>query len=309
MILDYISAKGLDQALQAISENPKHAEIIAGGTDSFLRFTKEQRTRIVVDIGRIRNLDFVKREGEWVEIGAATPLSKILSIPWLLKEVPSIGEAFSRVGSPQIRNQATAVGNIMTARAVANVRVWAVSVGASLKMRDIEGERGILVEELDAGARPAGRGRIAVSLTIPLNEATRTSSYQCFTPRKGFSYASATASACIQIEGGSFSSVILAASPIFPSLKKTSRTKPCTTCGGSCRICKIVRLTGLEQDLAGRKAVEAEIEEVCNVFDWDQIPMRDSLVNGPAEYRRHLLKVLSRRALIKALKRKEVRSQ
>jgi carbon-monoxide dehydrogenase medium subunit len=304
MIIDYVVVRSVDEALAILVNYPDQARILAGGTDSFSQLDRAERKVVAVDISRARELSRVDRNSHCIEIGAAATLSHLLRIPWLVEEFPALIEAISKVGSPQIRNQGTLLGNILTGRAAANARLCVTSVGALLEVRGPKHERRIGIENdgLGYSSYKLKNDEIAVSLVIPLEPSTRASAYRCFTPRKGFAYASASVSASLSVNEGKIEGANVVASPILPASAKLDM-KPCNTCAGSCRICEVKHLPELEQDLVGRPAKEKEIDHVCSAFDWQAIPMRNSLINGISDYRRHLLRVLSKEALTTALYR------
>lgn len=302
MIADYLFPRNLEETLSMLLSDPGRASILAGGTDRFSQLRRDERAVVVVDISNAEDLNHLDYNDQEIEIGAAVTLSRLLKTTPLMAEAPALAEAVSRVGSPQVRNQGTVVGNILTGRAAANARVATAALGAFLKVRGPHSERNIEIDKLDDRGSKLKNTEIAVSLVIPRSAGVRASAYHCFTPRKAFSYASASVSASVTLDGGKFSSVSLVASPILPSLARLDM-KRCNSCAGSCRICRVVHLSKLEQDLVGRPATEEEIEQACTPFDWGSIPMRDSLINGVADYRRHLLKVLSKRALASAVSR------
>ena len=309
MIADYVIVRELEETMSILSKYNGKARVLAGGTDSFSQFVQSRKKIVVVDISNSKDLNYISFDDKGVEIGAAVTLSHLLKTVQLVQKVPALVEAISQVGSPQIRNQGTLVGNILTGRAVANGRMCAASLGAFLKVRSPDRERNIGIDKLDERGYKLRNNEIAVSLVILTNKSVKASAYKCFTPRKGFSYASACVSASVTLDAeGDFVTVNLLASPILPSSAK-SRMKPCNSCAGSCRLCRVVRLSQLEQNLVGHPAREEEIENAFNMFDWESLPIRDSLINGTSDYRRDLLKILSKRALASALYRHQQISQ
>ena len=300
MIIDYVLVKSLAEALAILVKNSGKVRILAGGTDTFSQLALDKRDVVIVDISRAGDLRHIDFNEDQIEIGTAVVLSRLLKNNKLLTEVPALVEAVSRVGSPQIRNQGTVVGNILTGIAVSNVKVSTASMGAFLKVRGPDHERKIEIDKFGITESKLKDDEIAVSLVIPRGASIKASAYGSFAPRKGFSYASASVSASVALDGKKFSRVSLAASPILPSPKKATM-KPCKSCGGTCRICQVVHLSQLEQDLEGRPAREEEIKQVCNMFDWESIPLRNSFINGTSDYRQNLLKVLSKRVLVSAL--------
>lgn len=308
MITDYVLVRSLEEALAIQIKHSDRARILAGGTDSFFHFALDKKEVVIVDISRAGDLCQIDFNEDQIEIGAAVVLSRLSKNNTLLTEAPALAEAVSRIGSPQIRNQGTVVGNILTGLAVSNVRVSAASMGAFLKVRGPDHERKIEIDKVGTTESKLKDDEVAVSLVIPRGDSIKASAYGSFAPRKGLSYASASVSASVELDGKKFSSVSLVASPILPSPKKTNM-KPCKSCGGTCRICQVVHLSQLEQDLEGRPAREEEIKQVCNMFDWERVPLRNSFINGTTDYRQNLLKILSKRVLVSALSRYQERHQ
>jgi carbon-monoxide dehydrogenase medium subunit len=302
MISGYLNVRNVTEALAALANYPGEARILAGGTEAFSQLSQLKQAAVVVDISKATDLNDIDRDNQKIKIGAAVTLSRLLKTTWLEEEFPAIAEAVSRIGSPQIRNQGTVVGNVLTGRAASNVRVCVASMRAFLKVRGPNRERDIDIDDLDNNAHTLADDEIVLSLVIPSTLSAKASAYCCFTPRKGFSYPSASVSSSVAVDGGEFKHVSLVASPVPPTFGR-SDMKPCGSCGGSCRICRVMHVSELEQNLVGRPAKEDHIEQVCSTFDWQSIPMRDSFINGTAEYRCHLLKVLSKKALVSALHR------
>jgi len=302
MIIDYLTPSTLDEAMAALVKQPHRSAVIAGGTEGFADLQKSKKEVVAVDISEVKGLDKISRHKQDSEIGATVSLAQVLQTTWLIKRIPALYEAFFRMASPQIRNQGTLVGNVMTGRAVANGRVCLASMGAYLNVVGPNGRKTIDIDKLGQAKNKVGQDEIAVSVTIPQKSWTKASAYADFLPRKAFAYASASVSAALTVKEGLFESVFLVVSPILPKMKKTEM-KPCYTCSGSCRICRIKHLEEIEKGLIGRREQVQEIEQICDDFDWNKIPMRHSMTNGTPEYRRNLLKVLSKKALNKALDR------
>ncbi len=304
MITDYVVAQSLAQALEAVAENPEKTRVIAGGTDGFAQFDKARRSLVCLDIGQAADLNFILAQDERLTIGAAVTLSRLAKSPEVKDQAPALVEAALDVGTPQIRNQGTVVGNILTNRAVASLRVCSASLGAFLKLKGTGQERDVPVLELAQGKVRLDRSEIAIALVVPGGPGLKASAYRSLRPRRSFSYPSASACASVSVIDGLFGNVGLTASPVLPA-KTAASLRPCLSCAGKCRVCRVVSLSGLAEALAHRPATEDEINRAVADFDWQSLPLRDSVINGPAEYRRHLLQVLSQRALAKAVERSE----
>ena len=132
MIADYLVPRNLEEAMAIQMDHPGRVRFLAGGTDGFSGLSQAARAVVTVDISDATDLKYTNRNSEDIEIGAAITLSGLSRTTWVAEEIPALAEAVSRVATPQISNQGTVVGNILTGRAVANVKVCTSSLGAFL---------------------------------------------------------------------------------------------------------------------------------------------------------------------------------
>ncbi|MEJ5304732.1 MAG: FAD binding domain-containing protein [Ignavibacteria bacterium] len=113
---NYVAPKTLSTALKVLSKN-KNAKILAGGTDILPGFHIESRrfveTELLVDIKKISNLHLIREKKDSVEIGACVTFSEIAENEIIKKYFPLLAKAAESVGSVQIRNRATIVGNFV----------------------------------------------------------------------------------------------------------------------------------------------------------------------------------------------------
>ncbi len=113
---NYVAPKNLNSALRILSEN-KNAKVLAGGTDIIPGFHIESRrffnTELLVDIKKINKLHLIKEFKDVVEIGACVTFSDLAESEVIKKYFPLLAKASETVGSVQIRNRATVVGNFV----------------------------------------------------------------------------------------------------------------------------------------------------------------------------------------------------
>ena len=96
-----------------IKKNPE-VNFLSGGTDLSLIVTKERKDiNSIVYMNSIRELQYIKNNNKYIEIGASTSLIELES--YIQKYYPDFTKILKRYGSPQIRNVATVAGNIATA--------------------------------------------------------------------------------------------------------------------------------------------------------------------------------------------------
>ena len=96
------------------TQNNKQYKFVTGGTDIALEVTKKNNNiNSLIYLGNNKDLNYIKIKKNYINIGSATPINKI--IPILKKYYPSFAEMFNRYGSTQIRNVASIGGNIGSA--------------------------------------------------------------------------------------------------------------------------------------------------------------------------------------------------
>lgn len=104
----------LPEALSILAET--QGVVIAGGTDLIPQSRNRQSLpRELVNLTKVKELQFIREAGSWIEIGACTTLSRIIDAPLLQKKAPSLVQACSLIGSVQTRNRATIGGNAANA--------------------------------------------------------------------------------------------------------------------------------------------------------------------------------------------------
>ncbi|MEW5725267.1 MAG: FAD binding domain-containing protein, partial [Thermodesulfobacteriota bacterium] len=188
------------------------------------------------------------------------------------------------LGSPQIREVATIGGNVVNAQPAADTSVPLVTLGARARLVSAEGAREAAVEELFLGV-----GRSAVNPTrevithflVPACPAPRqASAMQRMSRRKAFTLPLLSSAVRVEMveDGRRFNRVRLAVAPVAP----------------------VPWLAARAQDhLCGAEATLDNISRAAVLAREDAQP-RDSL-RGGAEYRRRMVEVLVRRALVEAL--------
>ena len=93
------------------TQNNKQYKFVTGGTDIALEVTKKNNNiNSLIYLGNNKDLNYIKIKENYINIGSATPINKI--IPILKKYYPSFADMFDRYGSTQIRNVASIGGNL-----------------------------------------------------------------------------------------------------------------------------------------------------------------------------------------------------
>jgi carbon-monoxide dehydrogenase medium subunit len=122
---------------ETITEAAAHVEAgavpLAGGTDLFAQLREGLALARLVDLGRVRGLAGVSREGDAIRIGAATTHAAGSSDPLLRAALPGLADAWSRIATARVRLSGTIGGNLMAARARYEGRLLFGTAGAALR--------------------------------------------------------------------------------------------------------------------------------------------------------------------------------
>ena len=109
----YFAPRYVSELKKIIKQNPE-SKLLSGGTDLSLIVTKDrQDIESTIYMNSIRELNYIKNNNKYIEIGATTPLSDFEK--YIKKYYPDFNKILNRYGSTQIRNVATIAGNIATA--------------------------------------------------------------------------------------------------------------------------------------------------------------------------------------------------
>jgi xanthine dehydrogenase YagS FAD-binding subunit len=103
----------VNDALGLVSKHGKDAWVLAGGMDSLDWFKdRAKKPKVVVDLSQIKELRGIRQQGDGVEIGAMTTLTRIAESSLIQSRYGLLAQAARKVATPQIRNQGTIGGNV-----------------------------------------------------------------------------------------------------------------------------------------------------------------------------------------------------
>ena len=141
---DYAVPATLDEALILLAANPDDAKILAGG-HSLLPAMKLRLAQpaLLVDIGRIKELSYIREEGGQILIGAMTTHYQLESSALLKNICPLLPECASHIGDVQVRNKGTIGGSVAHADPAGDWPAAIVALEAELVAVGKDGERTI----------------------------------------------------------------------------------------------------------------------------------------------------------------------
>jgi len=280
---DYAAPRSLAEALDLLARSPR-ARPFAGGTDLLVQMRAGQLDPdLLVDLKHIPELNELDCDGSGtLRLGAAVPCCRIYEDERVRRYWPALAEVAEMIGGIPIQSRASLGGNLCNAAPSADSVPVLIALRAVCRIAGPLGERRIAVEEFctGPGRTVLGPGELLVGFEIPPPEPASGACYLRFTPRAEMDIAVAGAAAAVRLSNGviAWARVALAAVAPTPLL---------------------VREAG--DWLADKAPTEENIREAAELARKAAQPITD--MRGTAEQRRHLVGVLTRRALQQAIAR------
>lgn len=279
LAFDYEVAESVDHAIELLEENGDEAKLLAGG-HSLLPIMKLRLAAptVLVDLGRIGDLNYVSDEGDHLAIGAMTRHCDMERDSTLREHCGLISYTASLVGDPQVRHRGTIGGSVSHGDAASDLPSALLALEATFVVKGPGGERTVAAGDFfeDYLQTTLAPDEVLTEIRVPkLSEAGW--SYKKFN-RRAQDWAVVGVAAVVERSNGSIGSARI-------GLTNMGSTP--------------LRATAAENALAG--ADPSSVAEATSSADEGTSPSSD--IAASAEYRRHLARVLSRRAVEEALGR------
>lgn len=260
---DYRRAGSLDEAI-ALLGGDEDAKLLAGGHSLIpllrLRFT---RPSMLVDIGRLAELRYVREDGDRIAIGALTRHAALAADPLLAAHCSPLAQAAAHIGDPQVRHRGTIGGSLAHGDAASDLSTIVLTLDGELVVHGPAGERTIPAAEFFTGMFETALGRQDVLTEIRVPKVAA-GTYVKFVRR-----------------AADWATVGVAAARVGDRVHVGLTSMGATP----------LRARGVEEAVA---AGAAPADAAAHAAEGTAPP---SDVSGSAEYRAHLARVLTRRAL------------
>ena len=275
---DYVRAGSVDEAVAALGEHGDEAKVLAGG-HSLLPLMKLRLAApsVIVDLGKVDDLRGVREDGDTLVIGSLTTHHAVTRDELVRQHVPVLAQTVATVGDPQVRHRGTIGGAIAHGDAAGDVPAAMVALEAELVAQGPGGRRTIRAEDFFLGYLETALAddEILVEVRVPKLDAGWSGRYEKFN-RVAQAWAIVGSCAVVRRDNGQIAEARVALTNMG--------TTP-------------VRATQTEQALAG--AAPDALAEACELAAEGTEPSGD--LNAQPDYRRHLARVLTRRALEQAI--------
>jgi CO/xanthine dehydrogenase FAD-binding subunit len=285
MLQDYLIPETVEQALSHLQSGKGRARVVAGGTDLLLDLAEgKKEAGVLVDLTRIPGLQEITIEDETIRIGAAVTHNQVAKSKLIQEKALVLARAARSVGSLQIRNTATVVGNVVNAQPAADTAVALVALGAVAEVVSPSGKEYIPVEKLYAGVGKSfldSTSQIVTRIQFPALLKNQGSAYERLEQRKALALPMLNVAVVVSLADNRFQWARIVMAPVGPGP---------------------VRATEAEAVLTGADVSLGNIEKAAAAARAQANP-RSSALRGSREYRLEVLPVLVRRALEAAVAR------
>jgi aerobic carbon-monoxide dehydrogenase medium subunit len=181
----YQRAASLDEALALAADAGEDAKFLAGG-HSLLPLMKLRLAvpDVVIDIGRLRELSYIRDGGDHIAIGALTRHHDLEHSAFLVRELPLLAYAAGCVGDPQVRHRGTLGGSLAHGDPASDLPAVILALDATLVVRGPSGSREIGASEFFRGLFETALepGELLTEIRIPKPQAAGWS-FRKFTKR------------------------------------------------------------------------------------------------------------------------------
>ena len=281
---ELVLPESVDDCLRALAQRGPETKLLAGGTDLLPQLKNGLlKPARVIDLSGVKRLGALEpADGRELRIGAAVTARTLELDATVRARYLSIAESGALVGSVQIRNLATLGGNLCNAAPSADMAPPLLALDAEAVITGPKGERRVPIAAFFTGVRRTvlAPDELLVELVVPAPGPRSGGNYLRHTPRRELDIAVVGVASQLTLAGGVCTKARIALAAVAPVP---------------------VRATAAEQALEGQPVTPDRIARAADLAVEAARPISDQ--RGSAEFRRHLVRVLTRRTLTTALAR------
>ena len=282
---EYHAPDTLDEVKSLLKQYGSSAKILAGGTD----LVPQMKGHViapahVISLKNVETLKFVKYDpANGLRFGANVKLHAMQGMDFVRKDYTALYDGICGMSSTQIRNMGTVVGNICNAVPSADAAPGLIALGAQIKIESADGERTMMVEDFITGVlRTAIQpGEIVTEVYIPPLAENSGSAYMKFAQRNALDLAMVGVAAWVRMDGNIVKDTRISLGAVAVKPKRAAHA---------------------EAALIGKPLTDEVIAEAARCAgELDCLPITD--MRATKEFRREMVKAMTREAIRKAVKR------
>jgi len=276
--------ESVEDCLRILAQRGPETKLLAGGTDLLPQLKngllKPARVIDLSGVARLRTIE--PADGQGLRIGSAVTARTLELDRNVRARYLSLAESGALVGSVQVRNLATLGGNLCNAAPSADMAPPLLALDAEAVIVGPKGERRVPIETFFTGVRKTvlAPDELLIELSVPATGAHSGGNYLRHTPRRELDIAVVGVASQLTLANGVCTKARIALAAVAPVP---------------------VRATAAERALEGQAVTPDRIARAAELAIEAARPISDQ--RGSAEFRRHLVRVLTRRTLTTALAR------
>ena len=276
---DLLLPESVEEVVTLLGKYQDKATILSGGTDVCVAMKSDFKTDCLISLAKIPDLDYLEYDpAEGLRLGAKATISQVLSSSDVKTHYPALWQAAYIFATPQLRNTATVIGNLLRASPAGDCSCAVYALGGSIVLQGADGKRDVSVDEfwLAYGVTARKADELAIELKIPAPVKGGRSSFRRLT-RTNEDLAKLNAAAHLEMEG-----------------KKCKQARLSIGCVAATPM----RLEKTEALLKGAEITDELLEKIVANVANEISPIDD--VRSTAEYRNQVAGVLIKRVITQA---------
>lgn len=275
----YHTPATLDEDLKLLAKHQESARIIAGGTDIIIELERRIRPDVnaLIDLTRVAGLDVIELGDDGlIHIGPLVTHNHVVASSLLVERALPLAQASWSEAAPQIRNRATVAGNVITASPANDTITPLRALGAQVTLRSVQGERVVALSDFYTGVRKTVMkpDELLTDISFKPLDVNQHGMFLKFGLRATQAISVVNIAAVLRFDGDTVVEAVITQGCVAPT---------------------IITSPDAETYLVGKTLTEETIRAAAQRAAGAATPIDD--VRGSADYRREIVKVLTRRAL------------
>jgi len=280
---DLLLPESIEETIALLARHKDKSAVLAGGTDLLVALKFDYAIDNVISLALVPGLDELDFDSaKGLTIGAKVTIAEVLRSQDVKDHYPALWQAAKVFATPQLRNTATVLGNILRASPAGDCSAALYAIGGSLLLKNAKGFRNVDLDDfwISYGVTARRVDELAVSLHVPAPEKGQKSAFRRMT-RTTEDLSKINAAVCLQMTGETCRKARVVMGCVGPTL---------------------LRLPKVEKILEGAAVMPDLLRDISNVVISEIAPIDDQ--RSSAEYRNKVAGVLVKRVIEAALNAK-----
>jgi len=275
---ELLMPQSVPETVEILAKYKDQAAVMAGGTDLLVLMKAGVKVPYVVGLSEVSGLDYLIYDPvEGLRIGAMATLAQIVDNENVKKNYTALWQSACVNGTPQTRNKATVVGNILRASPAGDCCAAVLALGGTVILQGTAGKREVNIDNFWTGYRQTARQAFEFAVEYKIPAKVGKSAFKRMT-RADQDLSKLNAAVSLDMAGNVCQGARLAMGCVAPTL---------------------VRMKKAEEIIKGKEITEAVLKDVEAAVKADVTPIDD--VRSSAWYRKEVAGVLVKRTIEKAL--------